>query len=287
MNTRQMLLTAVISSLFTLTILAGLMLLLEPASAAPMSQTGSVSAGQMVTRTLQYVSVSGLSFNPARTDIGYTKNTQVQLLSLVSQTRADSNLFIAPLALPDRSELLGMTTYGVDVDNLGEVRTRLKRCNHGQAFCVILAETTSTNSYALGQFETSKIGILNEIVDNQFYSYFLELDLTALGDSGLRSVRLDILAAGGPSLPPEVMPWSLEGSVRSFKLPNTQPVQAKICTDDLNHLNNVTHYPFVVVDNTQIVPLSSNKCTTISGIDIEVRRDLNTGPSSGTYQFLR
>jgi hypothetical protein len=196
-------------------------------------------------------------------------------------------LFVAPLTLPDRSELLGMTVYGEDTDNLGEVRMSLKRCNHGQPFCVILAETTSTAPYTLGLFETSKVSVLNEVVDNQFYSYFLELDLTALGNSGLRSVRLDIIPREGVLPPAEVMPWSLEGSIRSFKLPNTKSTQVKICTDDLSHLNNATHYPYVVVDSNQIYPLVSNMCETIWGQDIEIRRNLNTGPSSGTYQFLR
>ena len=108
-----------------------------------------------------------------------------------------------------------------------------------------------------------------------------------MGNSGLRSVRLEIIPREGVTPPPEVMPWALAGSVRSFKLPNTQSTQVKICTDDLSHLNNSTHYPYVVADSSQIYPLSSNMCQTIWGRDIEIRRNLNTGPSSGTYQFLR
>jgi hypothetical protein len=289
MNKRQMLLTAVLSSIFSLTVIAGVVLLLTPArAAAPPANTQTTPISQTtITPTLQYISVSALDFNPAQSDTAYNKDTKLQLLSLTSQTHTNSNLFVAPLSLRDRSELLGMTVYGEDADNLGEVRMSLKRCNHGQPFCVILAETTSTTPYALGPFETSKTSVLNEIIDNQFYSYFLELDLTALGNSGLRSVRLEIIPREAVLPPPQVMPWALEGSVRSFKLPNTKSTQVKICTDDLSHLNNTTHYPYVVVDSNQIYPLSSNMCETIWGGDIEIRRDLNTGSSSGTYQFLR
>lgn len=287
MNTRQLLLTAVLSTFFTFTVLAGLVLLFDRVNAAPPHQSNRGLSTQTTTRILHYVSVSGLNFMPIESGMAYTKNSQVQLLGLPGQQRANSNLFVAPLTLPDRSQILGVTTYGEDVDNLGEVRTRLKRCNHGQPFCVVLAETTSTTSYALGSFETSKLSILNEVVDNQFYTYLLELDLTALGNSGLRSVRLELLTETGSTPPAEVVPWALEGNVRSIKLPNTQKAQVKICTDDLSHLNNITHYPFVVVDSNQIIALSSNMCTTAQGQNIEIRRELNTGPSSGTYQFLR
>ncbi len=285
MNNRQMMLTTAMSSLFTLTIIAGLLLFIGQAMAAPPAKIKSSLSQQTITRTLQYVGISGLAFNPAQSNIAYNKDVQNQLLSLTSQVRNPSNIFVAPLILPDRSELMGMTVFGEDADNQGEVRMRVKRCNHGQAFCVILAETTSTLSYAAGQFETASISVSGEVVDNRFYSYFLELDLTALGNSGLRSVRLDVITNKPSTAPGAETPWSLTGNVRSFKLPNTSVTHARICTDDLSHLPNPTHYPFVVIDN-QILPLSSDMCVTVSGRNIEIRRDLNTGPSSGTYQFL-
>ncbi len=290
MNKRQMMLITVTSTFLTLTIIVGLMFLFSRAMAAPLAETANASLSQTTTGSLQYASISALAFEPIRQDIAYAKDVQGQMLSLTSQVRnfnANSNLFIAPLALPDRSELIGLTVFGQDFDNLGEVRLRLKRCNHSQAFCDILAETTSTTPYALGQFETTRVSLLNEIVDNRFYSYFLELDLTALGNSGLRSVRLEIVTGAGATGPSTEAQWSLTGNARSFLLPNTGMAQVRICANDLSHLPNVTHFPFIVIDDDQITPLSSGACVTIWGREIEIRRQLNTGPSSGTYQFLR
>jgi hypothetical protein len=61
---------------------------------------------------------------------------------------------------------------------------------------------------------------------------------------------------------------------------------ARICTDDLSHLPNPTHYPTLVVDGLA-QPLASNTCVDATGYTIELRRQLNTGPSSGTYQILQ
>jgi hypothetical protein len=78
----------------------------------------------------------------------------------------------------------------------------------------------------------------------------------------------------------------LTGDTFSFALPNNGITDARICTDDLSHLNNPTHYPFVVVDNILVTRLTSNACETVRGRDIEIQRDLNTGSSSGTYEFV-
>jgi hypothetical protein len=290
MNKHQMMLTAVLSSTFTLTIIAGLMLLFSQVMAAPAtSKTQEIALSQAFTGDLQFVSISGLAFEPVQQNSAYKKNVQRQLLGLTNQTRnftINSNRFIASLTLLDKSELVGMTVFGEDVDNLGEIRLRLKRCNHGQAFCAILAETASTNNFATGPFETPRSSILNETVDNRFYSYFLELELTALGNSGLRSVRLEVVPNKDATTAGTEVQWSLAGSSRSFQLPNADLTQVRICTNDLSHLPNRTHYPILVVDD-QVTDLSSSQCVTVWGREIEIRRELNTGPSSGTYRFLR
>jgi hypothetical protein len=219
----------------------------------------------------------------------YLKDTRQQLLSLTGSSQnfvLNRNFFVASLSLPDRSELLGLTVFGEDTDPQGEVRLRLKRCDHSQARCTTLAETTSTNGFSAGRFETSRVAVLNESVNNGFYSYFLELQLTALSNSGLRSVRLEMLTPNGESTPGAEEQWSLANDTETFTLPNVDLTQVRICTDDLGHLDNVTHYPFVVVDGRSI-SLSSNSCITVWGRDIEIRRRANTGPSSGTYRFLR
>jgi hypothetical protein len=188
------------------------------------------------------------------------------------------------LLLPDRSELLALTLYGEDFDSQGEIRLRLKRCDHGQARCLILAETSSGLLSAQGLFETPKVTIPAEVVNNQFFTYFLEFELTALLNSGPRSVRLEIRTPTGATVAQQGR-WSLTNDVYNFTLPTGGFTEAQICTDNLSHLNNVTHYPYLVIDGIPTARLASNDCQTVRGTHIEIRRDFNTGPSTGTYQF--
>jgi hypothetical protein len=289
MNKRQILLTASLSTFFTLTIMAGSMLFFSRTMAAPSTQVASTPTPQAITTSLTYLSVSSLAFMPVSRDTLYSKDVRRQMLTLNNQpltSAADSNIFVAPLALPDKSVLTGMTIYGEDFDNQGAVQVRLKRCDHSQTRCISLAETTSTDTYAAGQFETIKAAIPDEVINHKFYSYFLELELTAVVKSGLRSVRLEMAEDIPLALAGSGERWTLSKDVTSFLLPNQDWAQVRVCTDDLSHLNNSTHYPSLIVDG-QVIPLSSNTCVTVWGRDIEIRRELNTGPSSGTYQFLR
>jgi hypothetical protein len=256
------------------------------AIAAPPGAVETSSQVQAPGSALEYLGVSALAFEPVRPDANYTKDLQRQILSLTGQNLG-SNRFIAPLSLPDRSELLGLTMFGEDFDNQGEIRLRLTRCDHGQARCLSLAEASSTLGFAAGQFETSRVRVPNEVVDNRFYTYFLELELTALFNSGLRSVRLELSPTGGDTPVGNQEPWTLAGEVRSFSIPTLDLAQVRICADDLSHLNNITHNPFIVVERDRIIPLSSNSCVTVWGRDIQIQRQPNTGPSSGTYQVIR
>lgn len=278
MNKPQMVATALIASFFTLMIVVGVMTFFGRAMAAPSHQPAAES--------FQYMSISGLAFEPVAQNAAYAKDLSQHLLRLTSQPQAaGAGAFIAPLTLPDKAELLGLTLFGVDFDNQGQVRVRLQRCDHSQARCVPLAEAASGLVFAAGQFETLKANIANQVVDNRFYTYFLELELSAGANSGLRSVRLELLAPTAAAAAQEST-WALEGNVTRFTLPNTGFTQARICTDDLSHLDNPTHYPFVQADDTT-TPLSSNACVTVWGRDIEIRREFNTGPSSGTFELLR
>jgi hypothetical protein len=286
MKNRQIVLTAILSTFFTLSIIAGSLLFFGRVGAAPPAQvvvTPTASAGT----SAAYLSISGLGFMPVGQDTLYVKDVHRQLLMLTSQPLGaprNGHLFIAPLALPNGIVLTGMTIFGEDFDNQGAVQVRLKRCDHSLARCINLAETTSTNPYAAGQFESLKAAISNERVDNYFYTYFLELTLTTTANSGLRSVRLEMVDGETSAPAKNVEQWALTGHVTNFLLPNQGPTKARICTDDLSHLDNPTHYPQLVVDG-QIIPLSSNRCMTVWGYDIDIRRELNAGPSSGTYQF--
>lgn len=286
MNKGQAGLIAVISSMLTLLVIVGSMLIFTQVSAAPLARVDPKTADQPG-RVQQYIGISAMAFGPVSQFAVYFKDFNQQLLTLGNQPRnftGDSNRFVASLALPDQTRLAGLTVFGQDFDNQGEVRLRLKRCDHNQPRCILVAESASAVEYDGGLFE--KVSLFNELVDNNFYDYFLELELTALGNSGLRSVRLETAATGTPPTPPTVEKWSLADNTTSFRLPNQTTVQARICTDDLSYLDNPTHYPVLVVDG-QVISLASNTCITVWGYNIELRRDFNAGPSSGTYQFLR
>jgi hypothetical protein len=287
---RQIWLIAILSTCFTLTLLAGTLLVFSRVGAAPGRQVATPTPSP---DRLVKLSLSALAFLPVSQTGLYSKDTTRQLLSLAGQNRnfnGGNNLFIAPLDLPDQTILLGLTFFGEDFDNQGAVRLRLKRCDHGQSRCVSLTDITSTDAFALGRFETAKIPPLNEVINNDLHAYFLELELTALNNSGLRSARLELVerSGGGASAPPvEARPerWDLSGNVTNFLIPNSGLNQIRICSDDLSHLPNVTHFPTLIVDG-QSSRLSSNQCIVVWGRTIQLRRPVSAGPSSGTYQIL-
>jgi hypothetical protein len=285
---KQILVTAVLGSILSVMI-TSVVLFFGQALAAPAPRSEETLSSQSQANSTQSVSISSMAFQPTQANVPFFKDTERQMLGLAVQgqgPRPTPALLVAPLMLPDRSGLEGLTVFGEDFDNQGEVRLRLKRCDHGQARCVNLADTTSTLGYNFGQFETTRINFSTEIIDNNAFSYFLETELSALAGSGLRSVRLEIIPSQATTPSGNAESWSLSGNTLNFTVPNTGYAQVRVCAGDLSGLNNVTHYPFVVVDHNPI-PLSSNSCVTVWGYDIQVSRRPNTGPSSGTYQILR
>lgn len=278
MNKHHVGLTLILVGFLALLVTAGGLLLSGGAAAAPAPQVGAS----------QFVSLAALTFAPVEPNAGLY-NRQQNLLSLNGPDHnftPDSNIFLAPLSLPDRSRLIGLTVFGVDFDAEGAVLLRLKRCGHQQAYCSSVAETSSVNAYAAGQFEITPLFALNEVIDNQLYSYFLELEITALYNSGLRAVRLELATGEEAPTPSNVEAWTLAGGTTSFLLPNSGWAQVRVCAGDLSHLPNPTHYPTLIVDGRSR-SLGPNSCVTVWGFNIELRRQLNTGASSGTYQFLR
>ncbi|MBN1992143.1 MAG: hypothetical protein JW953_05525 [Anaerolineae bacterium] len=288
MNNHKIWLTVLLVTLFILTFMAGLLPAGQGAMAAPAFQVMVTPTPPVVAHPATHLSVSAMAFMPVNPDTLYQKDAQRQILTISRQPvgiAIGSNLFVAPLVLPEPSTLTGLTVFGEDFDNQGAVQVRLKRCDHSQARCLSLAETSSTNTYAAGQFETLKAAIPNEVVNNYFYSYFLELELTAGSGSGLRAVRLEVVGRSTEDTGENVEKWALTGDVTHFLIPNQALTQVRVCTDDLSHLDNSTHYPKLVVDG-QTIPLSSNACVTVLGYNMQIRRELNAGPSSGTYQIL-
>ena len=283
MNRREIILTAILSSVLSLVVLMGGVVWLGPAQAAP--------APQVAGGNVQYVSVSATAFESVQQNSSYTKNTERQMLTVQGTSYAftlDRNRFAVPLMLPDRAQLLTMVVSGEDYDSQGEVRVRLKRCQQNQPICVVLSETSSGLGFSGGPFGTPASFLQNEVVNNAFYTYFLELDITALNNSGLRAVRLELVSAGGSPAPvSSQIRWELSGNFIRFPIPGAGWTEVKICTDDLSHLPDPGHYPEVVADNQPPQRLGSNDCYTARGYDIEIMRNPNAYPSSGTYQILR
>ena len=282
MKKQHIFLTAILSTTMSLAVIIGSVVWFSPAQAAPLPQISGSNA--------QTFSVSAMAFSPVQQNNSYIKDPQRQLLTLLGNgytVTSDRNIFVAPLTLPDRGQLLTMVVSGEDYDTQGEVRVRFKRCRQNQSACVVLGETSSSLGFAGSIFETRSTFLQNEVVNNAFYTYFLELELTALNNSGLRAVRLEMVSTGSASAPvSSVMRWELSGNFTSFPIPNSGWAEVRICTDDLSHLPNTTHLPYVMVDGMRR-GLSSNSCLTVQGYDIEIRRDRNTAASSGTYQILR
>ncbi|RME73866.1 MAG: hypothetical protein D6784_11135 [Chloroflexi bacterium] len=266
-------------NIFILILVTGLLLV----TAAAVSGQGQVAQSDTPTSAFA-VSVSGLAFVPVLPDTPYRQDTTRQLLSLTGTEPARFQ-FTAPLFLPDRSRLVSMTVFGEDFDPQGAVVVRLKRCHHGQPLCTVLAVAHSVDANAAGPFDTGPIPVFSEAqVDNSLYTYLLELELSAMANSGLRSVRLT-LENGPPPTPAPVSAWQLSGDTTTFNVPTGGLSRVRICTDDLSHLDNVTHYPRLLVDG-RTTTLESNTCVTVWGQDIQIRRGLNAGPSSGTYQIM-
>lgn len=287
MNKQQIIMSATISSLLTVGVMATLLVGL---SWTATTSSAKETLWQAAPENIAYVSISGLQFMPLNQTAVYNKDVTRQLLQITGQTRPfrnPDNLFIAPLNLPDNSRIRGLTVFGQDADGQGEIRLRLQRCDHGQARCTTLGETTSTVNYAAGQFETARVPLIDEVVDNYFYSYLLEAELTALFNSGLRTVRLEIRLDQADGPPDEnVNSWILTGTQQVFPIPNSQLAFVRICTNDLSHLNNPTHFPTLYVDD-ELIPLESNECVEVWGEEIEIRRNPNAGESSGTFEILR
>ncbi|MDM8521594.1 hypothetical protein QUF64_16235 [Anaerolineales bacterium HSG6] len=295
MSKRQTILTAVLVSWLPIMVVGALLLLFSWTVSASPSDLSVQQTASTITQTANgqtdYVTVSGLAFMPINPAANYVKDVDRQLLQIESENRVfanNNNIFVAPLVLPSHGQLMSLTLFGQDFDGRGEIRVRLKRCDNTRAQCKIVAESTSILAYKVGGFEMTQLSPINEPIDNYRYSYLLEAELTALLDSGLRAVRLEI-SPNQPAItptPPAVVRWSLSGSINRLILPNTELTQVRVCTDDLSHLNNQSHYPIFVVDGLATA-LASSECVTTWGRDLQIRRELNAGSSSGTYEFLQ
>jgi hypothetical protein len=181
-------------SLITVTIFGGSLLFFNGALAAP-SVERALAPRPQPAGDASFVSVSSVAFLPADSEnSAYTRDPVRQMVVLTGS--ATGNLFVAPLSLPDQHAVVRLTAFGEYFDSNGAIQVHLKRCPHnGQTPCERLASAgVSAGSPVQPRFETHTTVVPNVAVDNQRFTYLLELELTALQNSGLRSVRLELSA---------------------------------------------------------------------------------------------
>lgn len=282
MKRHQVVLITAVSSIVTLIMVVAMLSTFSWAVAAlePTAQTSQAG--------IDYLSIPATAFKPTDSETAYGVNRQ--MLTVESNTNNFSSVqtFVAPVILADGTIIAEMTIFGQDFSEDSDISVRLLQCEHRQNRCDRLAEVSSSDISTAGQFELSTVKTTNSAIDNYDYSYLLEVTLMPSPQIGLKAVRLALIP--NQPIPPDVAGvnnWQLAEGVRAFRLPNTTIVQARICTNDLSHLDNPTHYPTLIIDDTEIVPLSSLQCVIVRGLKFELRRGLNVGDSSGTFEFLR
>jgi hypothetical protein len=284
MTKQQVLLIAVLSSLLTVAIGVGSLLIFSQAVAAPEASSAAQTSGRA------YVSVSALAFEPMfpQTPPAYTKSFP-QFLSLNTTDRgpeSQGNWFAAPLNLPHNSTLAGMTVFGQDNDPAGRMTVFLWNCDHsGTNGCQTIASYDTMLNSVNTAVDSGRLTI-NHRVNNEAYTYVLGLNLWAVNNSGLRSVRLELtnlsteLPGGAPPTQAEVS-WTVPAYGQTQLLNLSQAAEVRICTDVLGR----NSLPTLAVDDSNQYQLQSDTCVVYTGQRFKLIGDIN--PASGTYQILR
>ncbi|MCB0197031.1 MAG: hypothetical protein KDJ65_34100 [Anaerolineae bacterium] len=258
---RHILIPSLLSSFFTLAVVIVSLLIISGALAAPAADVSSTKM-QQSTAQKNYISISSMAFQPfSPRTLPYRRGFDEQILALDTTSReieGQNNWYVAPLSLPDNTIITGITFYGRDVDPNGWVEIALWRCTHGgDVSCVNLPLSSyrTDEPFASGSFDSGQIA-LNEVVNNQIYSYTLATRIVALNGSGLRSVLVETAATNGTVSPPPGSGGSIEGPV-SWTLNN----------------RNVTTQLSTNLSPTAEVRICSNSG---SSADVEIRYDNNT-----------
>ncbi|MCB0211281.1 MAG: hypothetical protein KDJ52_18215 [Anaerolineae bacterium] len=257
---RHIIIPSLLSSFFTLVVVIGSLLVISGALAAPPADVASTKIQQSTQRS--YISVSSMAFQPfSPRTMPYRRGFDEQILALDTTSReieGQNNWYVAPLFLPDNTIITGITFFGRDTDPTGWVEIALWRCTHGGDVSCInlpLSSYRTDEPFAAGGFDSGRIA-LNEVVNNQIYSYTLATRIMALNGSGLRSVLVEASAGNGVISPPPGSGGSIEGPV-SWSLNN----------------RNVTTQLTTNLSTTAEVRICSSSS---SSADIEIRYDSNT-----------
>lgn len=267
-------------------------------AAAPLAEAALTSTQQITGSNRSYQSVSLFEFVPFKpNNTLYTINANPLLLTLGAKSdynfASANNIFEAPLSLPDNVMLTGLTVFGVDNDNQGEVKVTFFRCNHtynSQTACQEISLSSNTSN-SLGQFQTqTPLGFIPFPIRNQDNFYFLQLEITALNNSGLRSVRLQFADNSGsgstPATLPEhpIVPWNLGANeLVEIPSPTGDPITVRVCVDALDAPSWARPNVRLGDAFSDPIPLNFGDCRDFTSTYIQIRGNSTT---SGSYQRL-
>ncbi|MCB0163902.1 MAG: hypothetical protein KDI79_06745 [Anaerolineae bacterium] len=294
---QQLILTAVLSSVFTVLLITGTLFLFSGALAAPAAEGAAVKLAQSSPDQKSYVSISSMAFQPfSPRTLPYRRGFDEQILALDSTTRegdGQNNWFIAPLFLPDNTILTSITFFGRDADPNGWLEIALWRCTHGgEVSCVNvpLSSYRTDEVFAAGSFDSGKIP-LNEVVNNQIYSYTLAARIMALNGSGLRSVLVETSSSGSgiitpvPATPlPGRASWTLDNRNVTTQLATGLPTSAvvQICSNSNSSANVEVQY------GSNVSTLTPGNCARFSGYSSYSVKNVGVYGSyaAGTFEVL-
>lgn len=288
---RSTFLAAVMASVLTLGLTVASLALFSGALAA----SSGVAIPQPQTAQA-YFSLSSFAFQPySSATIAYRRDFTTQLLSLNTATRqieGQNNWFMTPLRLPDHSRLTGVTVYGQDFDRSGWIEVALWRCAHlGDETCINLGLWQSGETSAGGSFNSGRIS-LNEVIDNQAFSYTLATRLYAVNNSGLRSVLLEVTAPGDSLAPgsgngagvSRTEQWTLANRGVTTQLASnlSSVTTVQICSYGSSTADVEIQY------NGQMQTLRPGNCTRVSGFSTYTVKNVGLygHSASGTIEFL-
>jgi len=294
---RQLILAAILSSFLTVLLIGGTLLLFSGALAAPSAENSAVELAQSSPNQISYISISSMAFQPfSPRTLPYRRGFDEQILALDSTAReadGQNNWFIAPLYLPDNVTLTGITFFGRDADPNGWLEIALWRCTHGgdvSCINVPLSSYRTDEAFAGGVFDSGQIP-LNEVVNNQLYSYTLATRIVALNDSGLRSVLVETSSSGSgiitpvPGTPlPGRTSWTLDNRNVTTQLATGLPTSAvvQICSNSNSSANVEVRY------GSNASTLTPGNCARFSGYSTYSVKNVGVYGSyaSGTFEVL-
>lgn len=293
---RHLILAAVLSSFLTVLLIGGTLLLFSGALAAPLTEGSPVQLTQSSPQK-SYVSISSMAFQPfSQRTLPYRRGFDEQILALDSTTReadGQNNWFTAPVFLPDNTILTGITFFGRDTDPNGWVEIALWRCTHGgEVSCinVPLSSYRTDEAFASGTFDSGRIP-LNEVVNNQLYSYTLAARIMALNGSGLRSVLVETSSSSSgiitpvPGTPlPGRTSWTLDNRNVTTQLATGLPTSAavQICSNSTSTANVEVQY------GSNVSTLTPGNCARFSGYSTYLVKNVGVygSSASGTFEVL-